>query len=195
MKQIATINRRCRGSGMGYKIAESNATLTREFVCKHWRAAGREFTARSSLGYIWDRSTMVAKRERERERTVCAGTRSQFNLPTTRVCLAVIISGVSVNVFRAYLPPSAPKGRRIRAHSRSIATRTHTHAYTHTYTNKRMDTWRWRSRSPVRGRDRSAPLAGAVPEIISFAAKRTRTIPWPSDIEVSASNRFLLGRV
>ena len=61
----ARISRRCRESGSEYKIAESNVTLTREFVCKHWRAADREFTERSSLGCIWDQpTTMVAKREK-----------------------------------------------------------------------------------------------------------------------------------
>lgn len=78
-----------------------------EFVCKHWQTgiARGEFTARDRLSDVFeaDRRRWLP-RERERERELCAGTRSQFNLPTTRLCLAVIISGVSVNVFRAYLP-------------------------------------------------------------------------------------------
>lgn len=131
------------------------------------------------------------KRERERELCVC-----RYSKPIQFADNSSLLSG---NYFRGLgkrvsrLPPSSPKGRWIHAHSRSIATRTHPHAHAHT--RARISACRWRSRSPVRGRDRSAPLADAVPEIISFAAKRTRTIPWPSDIEVSASNRFLLGRV
>jgi len=172
MKQIA-ISRRWRESRVGYKSAERCDVDTR--VCLQ-TLAGRgqrihgEIVSRIYSG-PW--TTMVAKRE---GRTACAGIRSQFNLPTTRVCLAVIISGVSVNVFRAYLPPSLLAERTVNTRSFTIDRDAHTRT-------RRMHTRRWRSRSPVRGRDRSSPLAGSVPEIISFAAKRTRTIPWHRSLD------------
>lgn len=84
--------------------------------------------------YLEDRppTTMTAKRE------LCADTRSQFNLPTTRLCLAVIISGLSVNVFHAYLPPAplhpcSPTAKRT-ADTRFTRDRlrwAHTYTYTH----------------------------------------------------------------
>lgn len=119
-----------------------------KFVCKHWQSgiARGEFTARSSLGCVRGRpTTMAAKRERE----LYAGTRSQFNLPTTRLCLAVIISGVSINVFRAYFPsplslsltPPSPAERTANTRSFAIDRDTHTHrnSYTHTLTHTHDD--------------------------------------------------------
>lgn len=109
------------------------------------------------------------KRERERE----TGARSQFNLPRrdSGFCLAVIISGVSVNVFRAYLSSVSPFSRAERtADTRSIGDAAHVrqiHAHT-TMTS---------SRSSVRGRRSiGKPAAGAVPEIISLTAKREREL-------------------
>jgi hypothetical protein len=131
---------------------------------------------------------MLAKRE-----LVCAGTRSQLNLPTSRLCLAVIISGLSVNVFRACLPPprSAPSPHGIertasaRSLARSLATRQRQNDASDRPFEDEID--RRQAAAWCRARNNIARGRGE------------NYIPRPSDIEAArrgapASDRFLLAR-
>lgn len=172
MKQIA-ISRRWRESGVGYKIAERCDVDTR--VCLQ-TLAGREqrihgeIVSRIYSGPVNDDGCQERR----------ANSVRRHSKPIQFADNSGLLSG---NYFRGLgkrvsrLLPSLPPRRKDGEHAlvRDRSRRAHTHTRTRT---RRMYTRRWRSRSPVRGRDRSSPSAGSVPEIISFAAKRTRTIPW-----------------
>jgi len=116
---------------------------------------------------------------------VCAGTRSQLNLPTSRLCLAVIISGLSVNVFRA------------RSLARSLARDRSRRARVRACTRQRQNDASDRPFEDEIDRRQAAAWCRARNNIAR--GRGENYIPRPSDIEAArrgapASDRFLLAR-